>query len=397
MIYDVAITGGGIVGLATAYKLLEKTPGLKICLIEKEKTIAKHQTGNNSGVIHSGIYYKPGSLKAKNCLKGYDLMIDYCNQKSITYDLCAKLIVAKDESEIPNMNVLYQRGIDKGMKGLEIVDQKGITEVEPHIKGVKAIYVPQAGIIDYKEVAQKIREDLEAKGCHFVFSERVSDFDISKDVKVKTTKATYDARFLINCAGLYSDVIAKKSGFEVDYKIIPFRGEYYILDEESSKLVNGLIYPVPNPDLPFLGVHLTKKLDGIVEAGPNAVLAFKREGYKFTDIKLSELSETLRYSGFRKLVAKYSSIGFSEFRRSLSKRKFLNDVREFLPQLGMSNIKYRGAGVRAQACDKSGNLLDDFLILEKDNVVNVCNSPSPAATSCFAIGETIASYYFNNN
>lgn len=388
--FDVIITGAGIVGLATAYELKKLDNSLKIGIIEKEKEVAKHQTGNNSGVIHSGVYYKPGSEKANNCLKGYDKMINFCKEQQIKYDLCGKLIIAKEESELQNLQMIYQRGVDKGMKDLEIVDSQIIKEKEPYIEGIKAINVPQAGIVDYSEVSRKLKQLLEDSGVKFFFENKVTNIELGNTLTIFTNKSQYVSKFLINCAGLYSDKLAELTAVKIAYKIIPFRGEYYKLGQHLNHMVNGLIYPVPNPDLPFLGVHLTKKLDGSIEAGPNAVLAFRREGYNFSQFNFSEFMETITYNGFHKLATKYTSIGIKEMWRSMSKKKFLSDLKTFIPSLTLKDIQYKGAGVRAQACDDKGNLLDDFLILNQNNIVNVCNAPSPAATSCFAIGETIA-------
>ncbi len=393
---DITIVGAGIIGLSTAYQLKKQMPTLKIAILEKESAIALHQTGNNSGVIHSGIYYKPESEKAKNCIAGYSKMLDFCKEQQIPYNLCGKIIVAKNAGEIKDMELVYQRGIDKGMKDLSILDQQGIKEIEPNIEGYKGIHVPQAGIVDYKLVAKKIAELLKNQGCQFFFGETLQNVNkATNSLIITSTNKKFETKSLINCAGLYSDKIAKLTDFEINYKIIPFRGEYYKLAVKHNELIKGLVYPVPNPNLPFLGVHLTKKMDGSIEAGPNAVLAFKREGYRLTDFNLTEFSETLMYRGFHKLATKYTSVGLKEMWRSMSKRKFLNELRDFVPSLKMQDITYKGAGVRAQACDKEGNLLDDFLILKNENIINVCNAPSPAATSCFAIGDTIANLCLN--
>ncbi|MEE9372603.1 MAG: L-2-hydroxyglutarate oxidase [Saprospiraceae bacterium] len=389
MNFDIALVGMGIVGLSTALELKNVHPDISIVIIDKEKDIALHQSGNNSGVIHSGIYYKSGSAKAENCLEGYSKMITYCEEKQIDYSLCGKLIIAKNESEVTELNNIYDRGIEKGMKNLEIIDGKQIKEIEPHVTGYKAIRVPQAGIVDYKRVSLKIQEDLKDKGVTFLYNTKVLGIKIGKDIQIKTSKESVNSKFIVNCAGLYSDRLAKLSGCNINYKILPFRGEYYQLKKELNHLVKGLIYPVPDPNFPFLGIHLTKKMDNCIEAGPNAVLAFRREGYKLSDVNFSELGETLRYSGFQKLVSKYASVGIKELRRSMSKRTFLKELQSFIPSLSLNDFKYRGAGVRAQACDPEGNLIDDFMIQSEGNVVNVCNAPSPAATSCFAIAENI--------
>ena len=391
MDYDVIIVGAGIVGLGTAYQLLEQNSEIKVCLLEKEESIALHQTGNNSGVIHSGIYYKPGSEKAINCKRGYQLLLDFCDKESIPYELCGKVIVAVEEKEIPILEGIYNRGRDNGLEGLKLLNEVELKEIEPNVNGIKGIWVPQAGIIDYKEVAQKYRERIEEKGGVLKFNHRVTDIKLtSGKANIITGNITFTAKVIVNCAGLYSDKLAQMTGQGKNFKIIPFRGEYYDLKKEKRALVKGLIYPVPNPEFPFLGVHFTRMINGGVEAGPNAVLAFKREGYKNTQFNLKELFETLTYSGFLKIAAKYWKDGSYEMYRSFSKAAFVKAMQTLIPSITGEDVTKGGAGVRAQACTKDGKLVDDFLILEQDQVINVCNAPSPAATSSLAIGETIS-------
>jgi len=390
-VYDITIIGGGIVGLATALQLKKSNPFLNILLLEKENELAKHQTGNNSGVIHSGLYYKPGSLKATNCIHGYNLLIDFCKQNEIPFDLCGKIVVATDENELPLLENLYVRGQQNGLQNLKKLGKEELLEYEPHVAGLAGIFVPQTGIVDYKLVAQKYGELIRTKGGQINLSEKVLDIQSSEDKSVVVTqKTSYTTKLVINCAGLYSDKVARMTVPNLNVKIIPFRGEYYKLTKEKEYLVKNLIYPVPDPNFPFLGVHFTRMAKGGVEAGPNAVLAFKREGYKKSDINLSELGETLAWPGFQKVASKYWRTGFGEMYRSFSKAAFTKALQKLIPEIVESDLAPGGAGVRAQACDRNGGLVDDFMILEDKKVINVCNAPSPAATSSLAIGETVS-------
>jgi L-2-hydroxyglutarate oxidase len=390
--FDVVVIGGGIVGLATALQLQKENPSLKLLLLEKESVLAKHQTGNNSGVIHSGLYYKPGSLKAQNCIRGYHLLIDFCREHGIPFDLCGKIVVATDEHELPLLQNLYVRGQQNGLENLKKLSKEQLKEYEPHVAGIEGIFVPQTGIVDYTKVALKYGEVLQQNGAALKFGERVVKISsTSGGHEVITEKSTYQTKLVINCAGLYSDKVARLTVPHVDVKIIPFRGEYYKLTKEKESLVKNLIYPVPDPNFPFLGVHFTRMAKGGVEAGPNAVLAFKREGYKKSDINISELLESLAWPGFQKVAAKYWRTGFGEMYRSFSKAAFTKALQKLIPEIQESDLTEGGAGVRAQACSRDGGLVDDFLILEEKNVINVCNAPSPAATSSLAIGETVAS------
>jgi L-2-hydroxyglutarate oxidase len=389
--FDVIIIGGGIVGLATALQIKKTNPALRFLVLEKENELAKHQTGNNSGVIHSGIYYKPGSLKATNCFRGYRLLIDFCREHEVPFELCGKLIVATDEHELPLLQTLFTRGEQNGLTHLKRVVKEELKEYEPHVAGVEGIFVPQTGIVDYKLVAEAYGKALQKEQAEIRLNERV--ISLKKETHktiVVTDKQSYEAKLVINCAGLYSDKVAAMTVENLNVKIIPFRGEYYKLKKEKEYLVKNLIYPVPDPNFPFLGVHFTRMAKGGVEAGPNAVLAFKREGYKKSQINVAELAETLAWPGFQKVAAKYWKTGLGEMYRSFSKSAFTKALQKLIPEIQESDLTEGGAGVRAQACDRDGGLVDDFLIIEDANVIHVCNAPSPAATSSLAIGETIA-------
>lgn len=391
MNYDIIVVGGGIVGLATALKLKTTNPFLKVLLLEKENELAKHQTGNNSGVIHSGLYYKPGSLKAKNCIHGYHLLVDFCKENSVPFELCGKIVVATEEKELALLENLYERGQQNGLQNLKKLTKEELKEYEPHVTGLKGIFVPQTGIVDYKKVSEKYGELLRQNETDINLGEQVIDIQVdASNVVVVTQKQSYSAKLVVNCAGLYSDKVARMTVKDLNVKIIPFRGEYFKLRKEKEYLVKNLIYPVPDPNFPFLGVHFTRMAKGGVEAGPNAVLAFKREGYKKSDINLSELAETLAWPGFQKVASKYWRTGFGEMYRSFSKAAFTKALQKLIPEIQESDLVEGGAGVRAQACDREGGLVDDFMILEKEHVINVCNAPSPAATSSLAIGETVS-------
>jgi L-2-hydroxyglutarate oxidase len=392
MKYDVVVIGGGIVGLATALNLKSSDSRIRLLLIEKEDDFAKHQTGNNSGVIHSGLYYKPGSLKATNCIEGYKMLVDFCEANEVPYELCGKIVVATRKEQLPILENLYQRGIQNGLDGLKMLDQPQMKEIEPHVAGLKAIKVPQTGIVDYKVVALKYADKIRELGGELKLNEKVSSIsEINGVSTVVTNKGSYDTSLVINCAGLYSDKVAEFTERDsIDLKIVPFRGEYYEIKPERQYLVNHLIYPVPDPNFPFLGVHFTRMISGGVEAGPNAVLAFKREGYTKWGINLGEFMETLQWPGFQKVAMKYWKTGFGEYYRSFSKNAFTKALQELIPEIKKEDLVPGGAGVRAQACDRTGGLLDDFSILENSQAINVCNAPSPAATSSLAIGKTVS-------
>lgn len=390
--FDAVIVGGGIVGLATALQLKRARPQTRILVLEKEERVARHQTGNNSGVIHSGIYYKPGSLKATNCISGYHQLIQFCQEQSIPFDLCGKIIVATEDFELPRLEQLYERGVQNGLTGMKKLRAEELKEYEPHVAGLAGIFVPQTGIVNYTLVTQKFAELLKAAGTEIHLGERVIGV---KNQEVFTDKASYNTQLVINCAGLYSDKVASLTVPGLNVRIIPFRGEYYKLRAEKENLVRNLIYPVPDPNFPFLGVHFTRMAKGGVEAGPNAVLAFSREGYRKSDIRLGELAESLAWPGFQKVARKYWRTGMGEMYRSFSKAAFTRALQKLIPEIQATDLVDGGAGVRAQACDRDGGLVDDFMILESKQAINVCNAPSPAATSSLSIGKTVSELAVN--
>jgi len=394
--FDVIVAGAGAVGLSTAYQLLMQDPKLKVAVIEKENGVAQHQTGNNSGVIHSGIYYKPGSLKATNCINGYNQLLDFAREHNIPFDLCGKLIVATKKEELPLLDMLYERGKTNGLTNIQKFSPEQAREIEPYVSCIAAIRVPQTGIIDYKLVSQTLANCIQEKGGTIFLNESITNIAIQSSGKaiISTTQNTYETKYFINCTGLYTDKIAELSGINPGIKIIPFRGEYYMLKPEKQYLVKHLIYPVPNPEFPFLGVHFTRMIGGGIEAGPNAVLAFKREGYKKTDINIKELFEILSYSGFHQIIRKYWKDGMAEMYRSWSKKAFTKSLQALIPDIQESDLLPGGAGVRAQACDSKGNLLDDFSIIKQGNTMHVLNAPSPAATSCLSIGKYLSEKIF---
>ena len=389
---DIIIIGGGIVGLSTAYQLLQLNPDLTVTILEKENAVAKHQTGNNSGVIHSGIYYKPGSLKAQNCLRGYDMLIDFCRAQNIEYDLCGKIIVAIKPEEIAGLEALYQRGIQNGLSGLRFLSKDEIKQYEPNCVGIKGVFVPQTGIVDYKQIAVKLAENinLNPKGNIILNSKIQAIVGNEHGAVVHNDTERYEARLVINCAGLYCDKVAAMAGEKLNMKIIPFRGEYYAIKPEKAHLVKNLIYPVPDPNFPFLGVHFTRRISGEIEAGPNAVFAFQREGYKKTDFKWSEFWDAISFAGFRKVASKYWKTGLGEYHRSYFKPAFVKALQQLVPSITEDDLIPAGAGVRAQACDKDGGLIDDFYIQESTSFIHVLNAPSPAATSSLSIGLEVA-------
>jgi L-2-hydroxyglutarate oxidase len=387
--YDFAIIGGGIVGLSTGMALGKRYPNARIVVLEKESKWAYHQTGNNSGVIHSGIYYKPGSFKAKFCRDGCRSMVEFCQEYDIAHEICGKVIVATEEKELPRLENLYKRGLENGLKVTKISASE-VKEIEPHVNCVAGIRVYTTGIADYKEVARKYAELIELQGGELRLNTKVEKIIGKGDTQViETNNGIYETRCTINCAGLHSDRIAKLSQVDPQAKIVPFRGEYYELVPEKRYLVKTLIYPVPNPDFPFLGVHFTKMIDGSVHAGPNAVLSLKREGYKKTDFDLRDFAEVMTYPGFWKLAAKHADEGIQEIIRSFSKAAFVRSLQKLIPEVQAADLVPTHAGVRAQALMNDGKLVDDFLIVKGNNSVHVCNAPSPAATSSIEIGKAI--------
>ena len=388
--YDLVVIGGGIIGLATAMRVTEEFPDLKVAVLEKETEVAQHQTGHNSGVIHAGIYYAPGSQKANFCSTGGVLLREYCDKHNIKYDMCGKLIVAVNDNEVPMLMDLYERGTANGALGLKIIEKEEITDYEPHSTGVKAIFSPNTGIIDYTEVSKSYATQMmEAGGDLITGTELKSISENDGQIYLETTDGTITAKKILNCAGLHADRVAKMMGVDMGVKIIPFRGEYFSLIPERSDMVKGLIYPVPNPNLPFLGVHFTRRVNGSVEAGPNAVLAFAREGYKKTKINFGDAFETLTYSGFLKMSLKYWTVGMKEQYRSLVKGSFVKSLQTLIPEITGKDLYSPGAGVRAQAVAKNGALLQDFSIAETENAIHVLNAPSPGATASLTISKYI--------
>jgi L-2-hydroxyglutarate oxidase len=387
--YEVVIIGGGIIGLSTAMQLLGRYPRAgKVAVVEKEAELATHQTGHNSGVIHSGIYYRPGSWKSQFCVAGVRKLIQFCEENEIEYEQCGKVIVATDESELGRLQNLYERGIANGVEGLELVEPERLKEIEPHSAGIKALWSPKTGIVDYVKVASAYAMRFQQAGGDIYTSAAVQKItSFAGSLAVETSRGALRARHIINCAGLYADRVAEMMGEQTEVRIIPFRGEYYTLRPESQHLVKGLIYPVPDPRFPFLGVHYTRNIHGQVEAGPNAVLALAREGYRKSDFDLAESWEAITFPGFWKMSLQHWKTGVAEFHRSYSKKVFVHDLQRLLPEIRSEDLAPGGAGVRAQAVSRSGALLDDFSILRGQKAVHVLNAPSPGATSSLAIGE----------
>jgi len=389
--FDVAVIGGGIVGAATAMALLEATPGLSLVLLEKEARLAAHQTGHNSGVIHSGLYYRPGSLKAQNCTAGREALYAFCAEHDVPHERCGKVVVATREEELPQLAELEQRGRQNGLAGLRRLDAAQLREFEPQVAGIAGLHVPQTGIVDYVAVTEAYAEVVRRRGGDIRTSSRVVSIRrTAAGFRLGTSRGEVESRCIVNCAGLQCDRIARLAGSDPQVRIIPFRGEYYELAEARRSLVRNLIYPVPDPAFPFLGVHFTRMIDGKVEAGPNAVLAFKREGYHRLSFSLHDTLETFGYGGFWWLASRYWLTGLQEYYRSFSKSTFVRDLQRLIPALREEDVVRGGAGVRAQAVDPTGKLLDDFRIVEAEGMIHVLNAPSPAATASIAIGRTVA-------
>ncbi len=386
---DVAIIGGGIVGLATAYRLLERCPTANVTVLEKEATLAFHQTGRNSGVLHSGIYYKPGSLRATNCREGRQAMREFCQREEIAFDLCGKVIVAVTEDELPKMHDIFARGQANGVR-CELIGPERLRELEPHAAGIAAIHVPEAGIVDYPGVCVKLAERIRERGGVIILNAHVTGMQRSNGrMIVRNTAGDVVARCVVTCAGLHCDRVASLSGTKPEAKVVPFRGEYYALKPDAQHLCRNLIYPVPDPKFPFLGVHFTRLIHGGIECGPNAVLAFAREGYTKFDINLVDLIESLTYPGFIRMAATHWRTGCGEMWRSFSKEAFVHALQRLMPDIRSEHLVPAPAGVRAQALGRDGKLVDDFVITENDLVVNVLNAPSPAATAALNVGRLI--------
>ncbi len=386
---DLVIAGGGIVGLATAYRFLERFPERRVTVLEKEANVAEHQTGHNSGVLHSGIYYKPGSLKAENCRAGKLAMEEFCEEHDIPFERCGKVIVAVDESELPALERIYERGLANGV-ACEMIGVERLGELEPHAAGIRAIHVPESGIVDYREVCRTLARLIVDRGADLRFDSRIFGIEHESDsVVVETTTGTVTGELLVNCTGLQCDRVTRLGGVEPEAKIVPFRGEYFELKPEAQSLCRNLIYPTPDPKFPFLGVHFTRMIHGGVECGPNAVLAFAREGYRKRDINLRDLCESLTYIGFLRMASRHWRTGMGEMWRSFSKRAFVKALSRLLPDIRCEHLEPAPAGVRAQALSTDGTLVDDFLVQSHGRVVNVGNAPSPAATASLNVGRLV--------
>lgn len=398
--FDIVVIGGGIIGLASAYKIGQHHPDIRIGVLEKEEHLAAHQTGHNSGVIHSGLYYKPGSNKAKTCARGRKELITFAKEHKIPYEICGKIVVATRKKELANLEQIFRNGLENKIEGIERIGPDEIRESEPYCRGIAGIRVPGTGIIDFTEVARKLGELVEAKGQgnKVLTSHKVIGFDKHDFfTTVVTDKGTLSARYIINCAGLQSDRIAEMDMIRVRMRIVPFRGDYYELVKKSSEKVKSLIYPVPDPAFPFLGVHFTRRIDGSVECGPNAVFSFKREGYSKTDFSFTDSWESLTYSGTWKMFLRHLKYGLGEYTRAFSKKLFLRRLQKLIPSLEADDIRPGNAGVRAQAVGRDGELIDDFRVERRGNAIHVLNAPSPAATAALAIGGYInqmATEYF---
>ena len=390
-VFDIVIVGGGIVGLATAYKIQKKYPNLTLAVLEKEEKLAFHQTGRNSGVIHSGLYYRPGSYRANNCVNGRKQIVAFAKEFGIDHDECGKIVVATHEEELPRLEKIRENGLKNGLVGVEIIDAKRIKEIEPYIVGIKALWVPEAGIIDFKGVTNKMAElvKLINSNSEIITNCEVKSFEKTETTTIHTSLGDYKSRFMVFCGGLHSDRLARKDKVNLDMRIVGFRGDYFDLTEVGMKKIKNLVYPVPNPEFPFLGVHFTRMTDGSTECGPNAVFTFKREGYGKTDFNLVDTLEAIFYKGTWKLFFKHWRFGLDEYKRAFSKRLFLKQLQRMCPSLNMEDIKPGRSGVRAMALGDNGDVIDDFKIEYQDRSIHVLNAPSPAATACLAIGDEV--------
>jgi L-2-hydroxyglutarate oxidase len=387
----IIVIGGGIVGLATAYRLGERMPGAEITLLEKESEVGKHQTGHNSGVLHCGLYYKPGSVKARLAVQGIRQMVAFCQENGVPHEICGKLVVAADDTEVERLHALQERGAANGLEGLRWLGREEMREIEPHVGGVAALRVPQEGIVDYARVCASLVSRLRERGARVVTAARVTRLRPSGAGWVaETTAGEFSGDFLINCAGLYCDRVAELAGERRDMRILPFRGEYYKIRSDRQSLVRNLIYPVPDPSFPFLGVHFTRLIHGGIEAGPNAVLAFSREGYRKTDFNARDLFDALSYGGFWRFLRRYPSTCWYELRRSFSRELFCRSLQRLVPEIQPDDLETGGSGVRAQAITPGGELEQDFRLISRPNALHVLNAPSPAATASLAIGAEIA-------
>lgn len=390
MSYDCIIVGAGIVGLSTAYKLTETYPDINILVLEKEDEVAAHQTGNNSGVIHSGIYYKPNSYRARNCVQGRHQLVDFCRQHDVDYEICGKVIVAGQEEELPRLEKIFETGKINNIEGIKKIDAGELAEIEPYVRGIRAIHVPCSGIVDFVGVCRRLKQLIEQQGSRVACGQEVQNImRRDREVSIVTGTDTFCSKYLINCAGLYSDHVAQSAGVRSDIQIVPFRGEYYELKPEVRHYVKGLIYPMPNPAFPFLGVHFTKMVDGRIECGPNAVFSFKREGYHKMSFDLEETIETLNFGGFWNLAKEHWRMGLDEYYRSFSKQAFVKGLQELIPAIRPDHLKAAPSGVRAMALQADGEILDDFHFETTEQEIHVLNAPSPAATAGLAIGDEI--------
>ena len=389
--FDVIVIGGGIVGLASAYSVLEQNAGLRLVVIEKENTLGAHQTGRNSGVIHSGLYYKPGSLKAQNCRSGYKLLLEFCAKEEVAYEICGKIVVATKIEEFSRLEELAIRGKANGLSRIRHLSESEIKDHEPHCAGRRGLFVPETGIIDYKQMCEKLAVRITALGGEILLGEKIESISSSLGrQRVSTSHSSYDSKVVVVCAGLQADRLASKMDRNLDLRILPFRGEYFSLKPSAQKLVKNLIYPTPDPAFPFLGVHFTRMIDGSIECGPNAVLALAREGYLKTDFSMRDIWETITWPGFRHVARRHWRTGLGEYKRSIFKSAFVTALQRLVPEITKDDLVPAAAGIRAQACSRDGGLLDDFEIRTIGSTVHICNAPSPAATASLSIGQHVA-------
>jgi L-2-hydroxyglutarate oxidase len=387
----IIVTGGGIVGLATALKLTRRFPSVEVVVLEKESTVGRHQSGHNSGVLHAGLYYKPGSLKARLAVAGIQEMTAFCRENGIHHEICGKLVVAVEAAEVPRLHSLYERGRQNGLAGLRLLNRRQMLEIEPEVAGVEGVHVPEEGIVDYSQVCHVMREKIEKAGGKVVCRSKVTRLrPMGSGWLAQTSAGDWEGDFLVNCAGLHCDRVAELAGEKREVRIVPFRGEYFKLKPDRQHLVRHLIYPVPDPQFPFLGVHFTRLIEGGVEAGPNAVLALAREGYKKTDINLADLCDALSFPGLWRFLGRHKRMSWEEVKRSFSRRLFCRALQRLVPALRAEDLERGGAGVRAQAMSPEGELLQDFCLVQRPNALHVLNAPSPGATASLAIGGEIA-------